>query len=112
VWLGGVSRRSEPREKRAMATAAPAVAVTGTAVTGNEKREKRGGNRSTNPHSAPSANFTTTASGIRLSKPNKEDLEKLSNEIQSQISLLQNESKDIKKQIDKLLGARNGSKVT
>lgn len=61
------------------------------------------------PSSVP--NFTFSSTGGRLVKPNKEDLDKLSNEIQLQITTLQNESKDIKKQIDKLLGARSGSKV-
>lgn len=112
VWCS--RRKCVGKEMATMASEAAAVtgATKGTRNEKREKRDKRGGGSSGSP---PSAAFASPSTGggpnSRLSKPNKEDLEKLSSEIQNQINLLQNESKDIKKQIDQLLGARNGSKV-
>jgi hypothetical protein len=116
VWLWRCLSRSELEVVQqfplAMATAVTEGAG-GRGAKGEGKEKRTAGNRSSNPNPRPTTTATSALSndGVRLAKPNKEDLDKLSNEIQSQISLLQNESKDIKKQIDKLLGAKNGAKV-
>jgi hypothetical protein len=88
-----------------------AAAVDASSPRGGERtRNKEGKSTSSNPPRSSTA--PAFAGSSRIPKPSKEDLEQLSNEIQTQINVLQNESKDIKKQIDKLLDARNGSKVT
>jgi predicted phage-related endonuclease len=89
---------------RAGNSATPGAVSSGGSAPSGERKEGKSIN--SNHRSAPAS------ASSRIPKPNKEELEQLSNEIQTQINVLQTESKGIKKQIDKLLDARNGSKVT